>query len=413
MDEAAISNAVSRTTMERDYTGGHGQLSLIRASISRLGGTMRHRLLFVFGILALATAPLVAQTPAAKGKPWVMPRTADGKPDLQGNWTNETQTPLERMGAKSSTLTKEEAAAIEERARVVAEFRDKDSDPNRPAPVKGGDARALTAPGEPSFIERIAELAGGAVGGYNGFWLDPGDKVITIDGIPRSSIIIDPPDGRIPALTAEGKARLTEYAARARKFGEYDHPEMRPLSDRCLISFGSNLGPPMLPNYFYNNNYQIVQTKDHVMILTEMVHDVRIIRLGNTLQHPPKSVRPWFGDSIGRWEGDTLVVETTNIHPQQLSQTSILWPYRGASDNLKVTERFTRTGPDTIVYKFTMEDPSTFTAPFTGELPFNRIDEMIFEYACHEGNYAMTNILSGERAKEKRATEARKPQQDR
>jgi hypothetical protein len=347
--------------------------------------------------LALGTA-----TPAAQGKPWVVPRTPDGKPDLQGNWTNETQTPLERMGTTSATLTAEEAAKIEERARVVAEFRDQASDPNRAAPVKGGDNRALTAPGEPSFIERIAEAAGGAVGGYNGFWLDPGDRVITIDGKPRSSIIVDPPDGRIPPLTAEGKQRLGTYAARAKQFGEFDHPEVRPLSDRCLISFGSNLGPPMLPNYFYNNNYQIVQTKDHVMIMTEMVHDVRVIRLGANLTHAPKHVRPWFGDSIGRWEGDTLVVETTNIHPQQLAQTSILWPYRGASEDLKVTERFTRTGPDTLLYRFTMEDPSTFTAPFSGELPFNRIDELIFEYACHEGNYALTNILAGQRAKEKR-----------
>jgi hypothetical protein len=369
---------------------------------------MRILLAFVVAALAVGAPPMAAQSPATKGKAWVVPRTADGKPDLQGNWTNETQTMLERMGAKSATLTDAEAAAIEDRARLVAEFRDKDSDPNRPPPSKGGDARALTAPGEPSLLERIAEAAGGAVGGYNGFWLDPGDKVIMIDGKPRSSIIIDPPDGRVPPLTADGKKRLAEYTARAKKFGEYDHPEMRPLSDRCLISFGSNLGPPMLPNYFYNNNYQIVQTKDHVMIMTEMVHDVRIIRLGTNLQHAPKTVTPWFGDSIGRWEGDTLVVETTNINPTQLAQTSILWPYRGASENLKVTERFTRTGPDTIVYRFTMDDPSTYTAPFSGELPFNRIDEQIFEYACHEGNYALSNILSGERSKEKRALEQKK-----
>jgi hypothetical protein len=371
---------------------------------------MRNLLTLVFSVLAVTIPPSLGAPVAAQGKPWVVPRTADGKPDLQGNWTNETQTPLERMGTQSATLTDEQAAAIEERARVVAEFRDKDSDPNRPAPTPGGDNKRLTAPGQPSFIELIAEAAGGAVGGYNGFWLDPGDKVIMIDGKPRSSIIVDPPDGRIPALTPEGKKRLTEYAARAKRFGEFDHPEMRPLSDRCLISFGSNLGPPMLPNYFYNNNYQIVQTKDHVMIMTEMVHDVRIIRLGTNLEHPPRNVRPWFGDSIGRWEGDTLVVETTNIHPLQLAQTSILWPYRGASENLKVIERFTRTGPDTLLYKFTMEDQSTFTAPFSGELPFNRIDEMIFEYACHEGNYAMSNILAGERAKERRAAE-KKPQQ--
>jgi hypothetical protein len=358
-------------------------------------------------VLAIAFAPLNAQAPAAKGKPWVVPRTPDGKPDLQGNWSNETQTPLERMGKQEATLTTEQAAAIEERARLVEEFRDKASDPNRPPPSKGGDERGLTVPGDPSFIERIAEAAGGKVGGYNGFWLDPGNSVIRIDGVARSSIIVDPPDGRLPALTADGKKRLAERAAAAKKFGEFDHPELRPLSDRCLLSFGSNAGPPMLPNYFYNNNYSILQTKDHVMILTEMVHDARIIRLG-VKEHLPSHVRPWFADSIGHWEGDTLVIETTNIHPVQLAQSSILWAYRGASDNLKVTERITRTGPDTLLYRFTVEDPSTFTAPFSGELPFNRIDEQIFEYACHEGNYALTNILAGERAKEKRETEQKK-----
>jgi hypothetical protein len=208
-------------------------------------------------------------------------------------------------------------------------------------------------------------------------------------------------------LTDAGKKRMAEIAAKARKFGEFDHPEMRPLADRCMLSFGANAGPPMLPNYFYNNNYTIVQTRDHVMILSEMVHDVRIIRLNDT-RHTPATVKKWFGDSIGHWEGDTLVVETTNIHPTQLEQTGILWPYRGASEHLKVTERFTRTGPDTIVYRFTMEDPETYTAPVTGELPFNRIDEMVYEYACHEGNYAMTNILSGERKKEAAAAQQKK-----
>jgi len=147
----------------------------------------------------------------------------------------------------------------------------------------------------------------------------------------------------------------------------------------------------MLPNYFYNNNYQIVQTKDHVMILVEMVHDVRVIRMGG--EHGPKHLRPWMGDSIGRWEGDTLVVETTNFHPLQI--------FRGASENLKVTERFTRTGPETILYKFTIDDPTTFTRPWSGEVPFTRTNELIYEYACHEGNYALSNILSGERARER------------
>ena len=352
--------------------------------------------------------PAVAQPkPAAKETKWVVPRTRDGKPDLQGNWTNETQTPLERMGAQGGTLTNEQATAIEQRALEVEEYRDRPSDPNRGVPPKGGEAGKLAPPGNKSFIEVISEAAGGAVGGYNGFWLDPGLKVIRIDGVARSSIIIDPANGRIPPLTDAGKKRLAELAARGKKFGEFDHPEMRPLADRCMVSFGSNAGPPMLPNYFYNNNYTFVQTKDHVMIMTEMNHDARIIRIG-AADHAPSAVRPWFGDSIGRWEGDTLVVETTNINPTQLEQTSILWAYRGASENLKVTERFTRTGPDTILYRFTMEDPATFTAPFTGELPFTRIDERIYEYACHEGNYAITNMLQGERAREKQQTEQKK-----
>lgn len=380
-----------------------------------------HRLSVVSALLIGCLAPVGAQGPAPKtqtsgtaaAKPqasspkpraWVVPRTPDGKPDLQGNWTNETQTPLERMGAGGATLTDQQASAIEERALLVEEHRDKASDPNRPAPPKGGEAGRLAAPGQQSFIEIISEAAGGAVGGYNGFWLDPGLNVIRIDGVARSSIIVDPPNGRLPARTEAGKKRLAEIAAKGKMFGEFDHPEMRPLADRCLVSFGSNAGPPMLPNYFYNNNYTIVQTKDHVMILSEMVNDVRMIRLNDT-KHAPSNIKKWFGDSIGRWEGDTLVVETTNFHPLQLEQTSILWAYRGASENLKVTERFTRTGPDEIVYRFSMEDPETFTAPFTGELPFKRIDEMIYEYACHEGNYAMSNILSGERSKEREAAQ--------
>ena len=356
-----------------------------------------------------AAKPAAAKPAPAKPTGWVVPRTADGKPDLQGNWTNETQTPLERMGAQGGTLTDEQAAKIEKRALDVEEFRDRPSDPNRGVPPKGGESGRLAPPGDRSFIEVIAEAAGGGVGGYNGFWLDPGLNVIRIDGVARSSIIIDPPNGRLPARTDAGKKRLAEINAQAKKFGEFDHPEMRPLADRCLVSFGSNAGPPMLPNYFYNNNYTIVQTKDHVMILSEMNHDARIIRIGATT-HAPSALRPWFGDSIGRWEGDTLVVETTQIHPMQLDQTSILWAYRGASDQIKVTERFTRTGPETILYRFTVADP-TFTAPFTGELPFTRMDEMIYEYACHEGNYAMTNILGGERSKERREAEQKKEQQ--
>jgi hypothetical protein len=341
------------------------------------------------------------QAPPRLAKPWVVPRTTDGKPDLQGTWSNATLTALERDKGLDIILTEEAAAKIENRTRQVAEFRDAPSDPDRPAPAKGGEQRKLPE-GEPTFIERISQAAGGAVGGYNNFWLDPGERVLRIDGKPRSSIVIDPPDGRVPALTAEARQRMAAAGAARKGMGEFDHPELRGLAERCLTSFGSNLGPPMLPNYFYNNNYQIVQTKDHVMIMTEMVHDVRVIRLGTNLQHPPKHVRLWFGDSIGRWEGDTLVVETTNFHPLQ--------QYRGASQNLKVIERFTRNGPDSILYRFTIDDPTTFVAPWTGELVFNRFDEMIFEYACHEANYALTNILQGERAKEKRQATEKKQQ---
>jgi hypothetical protein len=372
-----------------------------------MSSTVRsHRELSLAGALALALGlsaipfDASAQAPAkatGAAKPWVVPRTPEGTPDLQGNWSNETQTPFERLKKGGPTLTEEQAEALEKRAQLVEEFRDQPSDPNAPPLTKG--AIAESPPGEQTFVEQIAVAAGGAVGGYNGFWLDPGNKVIRIDGVPRSSIIVDPPDGRMPPMTAAGKQRVAERMAFEKKFGEFDGPELASLSDRCLTSFGSNAGPPMLPNYFYNNNYTIVQTKDSVMIMTEMVHDVRIIRMG-AAKHAPPQVRPWFGDSIGRWEGDTLVVETTNLHPTQLQQTSPLWPYRGASEQLKVTERFTRTGPDVINYKFTVEDPATFTAPYSGELPFNRIDENLHEYACAEGNYALPGMLAGARAEE-------------
>jgi hypothetical protein len=289
----------------------------------------------------------------------VLVGTGPAKPDFQGNWTNATQTPLERVTGGGLALTEEEAAALEK------------------------DGRA-DKPGE--------------------LWRDRGLSVLRIAGVPRSSLLIDPPHGRIPPLTDAGQKRLADINARGRRFGAFDHPEMRPLAERCLLSFGSNAGPPMLPNYFYNNNYTIVQTTDHVMILTEMIHDARIIPIGATT-HRPSRIRPWFGDSIGRWEGDSLVVETVNIHPLQLEQLNYWWAYRGASDDLKVTERFALTGRDTIRYRFTIADPHTFTAPFTGELLFTRTDETIYEYACHEGNRTVTNVLSGERAREKRETD--------
>jgi len=287
--------------------------------------------------------------------------TGPPKPDFHGNWTNETLTRLERAGERQ-TLTVEEAAAIEQEA----------------------DAPWL---GE--------------------MFSDTGNDVLRINGKARSSIIIDPLNGRLPPRTAAGKKGLAELAARRARSGEFDHPEMRPLAERCLVSFGSNAGPPMLPNYYYNNNYTIVQTADDIVILTEMNHDARTIRMGATT-HLPDTVRPWFGDSIGRWEGDTLVVETTNIHPAQLAQTEILKAYRGASRNFKVTERLRLTQPDTILYRFTVEDADTFEAPFTGELLFKRTDGKIYEYACHESNYSIANILADARAQERREAAQRR-----
>jgi hypothetical protein len=339
-------------------------------------------LTLAFGAAALT---LTAQQPARKSA--AVPRTPEGKPDLQGTWTNETITPVERPAtAKGQALTDEEAARLEKNVTDRIERLSQPSDPNRTAPPKGGDGSTGAA---------------GNVGGYNNFWIDAGDKVAVVNGERRSSLVVDPPDGRVPAQTPEARARQAE---RLRSFGggQYDHPELRPLGERCLLSFGSSSGPPMLPNYFYNNNYRIVQTPEHVMILVEMVHDARIIRIGpNAGEHPPKHIRPWMGDSIGRWEGETLVVETTNFHPLQV--------FRGASENLKVIERFTRTDEDTILYRFTIDDPTTFTKQWSGEVPMRATPEPIYEYACHEGNYAMSNVLSGERAQEKLRASAGAP----
>ncbi|MEW6322255.1 MAG: hypothetical protein AB1635_14345 [Acidobacteriota bacterium] len=333
-------------------------------------------------VLAVSSlVPAAGQAPLREGgSTWTVPRTPEGHPDLQGTWNNATITPIDRPAGAPAVLTAEQVARMEKGVADRVERLAQPSDPNRPAPPQGGDGSTGAA---------------GNVGGYNNFWIDAGDRVAVVNGEYRSSLIVDPPDGRTPPLTDAARARVAERMAWIKsRGGEYDHPEFRPLAERCLMSFGSNAGPPMLPNYFYNNNYQIVQTKDHVMILVEMVHDVRIIRL-HASSHPPPHIRPWMGDSIGRWEGDTLVVETTNFHPLQV--------FRNASPKMKVIERFQRTGPDTLLYRFTIEDPDTWTRPWSGEVPFNRTDDLIYEYACHEGNYALSNVLSGARAQEREA----------
>ena len=314
---------------------------------------------------------------------WVMPRTSDGHPDLQGNWSNATITPLGRPRGRGPVLTPDQVAEIEGRREEFIEVLSATSDPNREAPAVGG-----VRTGDFAF-----DAASGGTGGYNYVYIDGGDRVAIYNGESRSSLVTNPADGRIPSLTPEARQRRAERSEFNRQFGAYDNPENRPLSDRCLMSFGSNAGPPMLPNYFYNNNYTIVQTADHIMIMTEMVHDVRIIRMGARVPLP-EQVRPGMGDSWGHWEGDTLVIETTNLHPLQRFNGN-------PSDNLKVIERLTRVDQSTINYEFTVIDPETYTAEWGGEVPMKALEGLIYEYACHEGNYALGAILSGARYQER------------
>ena len=314
---------------------------------------------------------------------WVMPRTSDGHPDLQGNWSNATITPLGRPRGRGPVLTPDQVAEIEGRREEFIEVLSATSDPNREAPAVGG-----VRTGDFAF-----DAASGGTGGYNYVYIDGGDRVAIYNGESRSSLVTNPADGRIPSLTPEARQRRSERSEFNRQFGAYDNPENRPLSDRCLMSFGSNAGPPMLPNYFYNNNYTIVQTADHIMIMTEMVHDVRIIRMGERVPLP-EQVRPWMGDSWGHWEDDTLVIETTNLHPLQRFNGN-------PSDNLKVIERLTRVDQSTINYEFTIIDPETYTAEWGGEVPMKALEGLIYEYACHEGNYALGAILSGARYQER------------
>jgi hypothetical protein len=344
----------------------------------RLGGAAVAGAILSIALCATATA----DTPTAVAKNWRAPRAADGHPDLQGTWTNATITPLERPEkyGERLVLSGKEAQELEQAEAAFNETANAPSDPNtRVEDLPANCGRGFS----------------GANCGYNNFWVDPGTKLIAINGERRSSMIVDPSNGRIPPLTAQGQQRVAARIAQFRRgdgSGAADGPEMRSLGERCILSFGSSLGPPMIP-LLYNNNYQIVQTADAVVILGEMVHDARVVRLNS--KHRPASLRTWMGDSIGRWEGETLVVETTNLRPEQ--------GFRGAGENLQVTERFTRIDPNQILYRFTVEDPDTFTRPWSGEVAMNATSEKIYEYACHEGNYALPGILAGARAQEQEA----------
>ena len=351
---------------------------------------MRHSTTLLAAGAALLVAALVApmdafaqQQASRSGQDdWELPRTAWGDPDLQGNWSNATITPIQRPQGQEPVLSIDEVREIEGQRVERIEEEAAPSDPDRDAPPVGGDGSTGAA---------------GGVGGYNYFWIDAGDRVAMYDGEYRSSLITRPADGRVPELTPAARQRIAEARAPLRQFGQYDNPENRPMAERCIISFGSNLGPPMTPNYFYNNNYTIVQSPDAVMIMTEMVHDVRVIRLGEKTSPLAAHIRPYGGDSWGRWEGNSLVVETTNIHPTQ----GIMGV--PPSESVKVIERFTRVGPNTINYEFTVIDPETYTEPWGGEIPYYALEGQVYEYACHEGNYALANVLSGARAEERQA----------
>jgi hypothetical protein len=330
---------------------------------------------------AAQTAGGAAKAAATKG--YKAPRNVYGQPDLSGYWTNVSMTPETRAAEYGNRLIlrEDEVAKLEADAEKEAAEGDAPTDPNAPAPKAGGEPSRSTRP-------QLAR-AGDGVGGYNRGWLDPGNHVMRVNGQPRSSILTTP-DGKVPPRKPGAPPESDGRGGGANAFDSY---EIRSLGERCIIGFGRNAGPPMMANGFYNNNYQIVQTPDHVVIEVEMVHDARIVRLNS--KHRTDGVRPYMGDSIGWWEGDTLVVETTNIPKNQA--------YKGAWEKLKVTERFTRVSPTRINYKFTVEDPTVWDQAWGGEYEFNALEGRIFEYACHEGNYSLPGILAGARQEEKDA----------
>ena len=296
----------------------------------------------ILGVFLLSTVTITAQ--AAKSK---VARVPDGHPDLQGTWDFAQLTPFERPGAYAGkeSISDDEA---EEFAQQRIENGNKDK--------RDGGAAADVARA------------------YNDFWWDFGKRVAK-----QTSLVVDPPDGRIPAATAAAQKRAAD------RRGKYDNPEERPLAERCVLGFNS--GPPMVPSA-YNNNMQLVQTRDTVVILNEMIHSARIVSLTGR-RHAPREIRSLTGDSIGHWEGDTLVVDTTNF-----SQDA---GFRGATANMHLIERFTRQDPDTLRYEFTVEDPATWARKWSASIPMTRTNELIYEYACHECNYGMEGVLKGAR----------------
>ena len=323
-------------------------------------------------VLALFMLLVGTSLPAAGQAPYEPPRLADGKPDLQGVWDFRTVTPLERPEALGdrATLTAEEAAVFE--AAAAAAIRPEDSLP-----------------------------IGGEVSAYNNFWIDQGAR-LTDD--QRTSLIVDPPDGRLPALQPGVELQVLSLdedlpgtrpvRVRAAGIGA-DSYEDRGLGERCLVGFNS--GPPIMPAG-YNQNIQVFQTTEHVAILNEMVHDVRVVPLDGR-EHLPVHMAQWAGNSRGRWEGDTLVIETINFNDKLASFNPTIETAAGSGASLQLTERLRRVADDTLHYEYTVTDLTTFTSPFTALLQMKRGD-VLYEYACHEGNYGLYNILSGAREAE-------------
>ena len=329
--------------------------------------------LFVGAVFGVGALPALGQTAPSPPNGWTVPRTPDGQPDLQGVWDFRTITPFERPEelAGKEVMTPEEAAAFrEETLRLL----DKDQRASDGISVQRDVANA-----------------------YNEFWWDYGDR-LTADG--RTSLVFEPPDGRIPALTPEAERRAAapvaqQFAATRSGVAPASSWEDMDLGDRCILGFNS--GPPMTPSA-YNNNVQVFQAPGHVAILNEMVHNARIVPLDGR-PHLPAEFRQWVGDSRGYWDGDTLVVETTNF----LRETGFV---RGASGaELTLVERFTRVSDDTLVYEVAVDDPRTWARPWKFSVPMNRSESQMYEYACHEGNYGMTNLLAGSRAQDTTASE--------
>ena len=319
-------------------------------------------------LIATCIACVVVSAPAALAQAYAPPRTPDGKPDLQGMWTNSSITLLERTNASLPLVLDATQVAGMEKARLQQEV--------------SANSRTNPDDGAPS--------AGGAIGGYNAFWLDRGMKVGVVHGQARSSWITEPANGKMPVSDA-GKQRIAKIMTTRNE----DGPEGMNPADRCLVGSRGSGGPPMLNN-IYNNTYQIVQTPGHVMIDVEMMHDARIIRMNQS--HKPEAVKQWLGDSVGHWEGDTLVVVTKNWNRWHGDYEPVF-----LSEQATVTERFTRTGADELTYAFAIDDPGFYTQPWKAEMVFTTSIGQVYEFACHEGNHALHGILQGARILEGKA----------